>query len=739
MKRFETISKLHCIFRNLANRLDLHLTRNNIANLLRDGSNKCLEHQRTDLGVSVIGFIAIDMMSRKILHLFGSEERNKSFSLPYAWNKHVSVEYENWLTHVFETWRSQESLGEENKIFPSNVYPPEYLFYPNKNISYNIDKKLQDKELIANQWGMHYVPAGEILFFLIVWRMLLRINATNVNIIEYLTNLNNGVDSFLNYKFSIWESIPFLSHREQSFLSSFDKPKTSKIRDTWKEISANFDTYQSEPYAILTDLERLSLISQINNRNNEWVLNPEFWYLIEYICKLIEPHGYISFVYDFKEKLEAANTIKLETVIDLVNILLNCFSLLVRGKSCAESSELINEPLKLLHLYARFPIMPYYYWIIFDGEVKSHLVIPTSESQRRRGYIHTAPSRTSNSFESAYKDIPKTLSGVSSVAVIGVKPLFCFDSTINIKKYDSDFSQEEFNRIFCIRDFVTLISHSIIDEALYGSILFDSYQKQVLTYYDRVAHEEKNRLIASEGRIIGALEILTKHSLEFPKSQEVINELNHAMKSVKNSRKNIEDLLRRIKSGRNADYLPVSFDIIKFLPSIIINYQNTDIDISIVSDTKPAIVFAAKEEVTTIFGELLKNSVAAFENSDKRSKIKISVEAFLPEKIKEKIPTSIETEVFLITFEDDGPGIDEKIKESIFSYDFYSGGTGTGHGLPLIKDILKFPFIHIADLKGREVLRSFTSPIWFDTNIKGTIFTFILPKDPLNEHLIERV
>lgn len=147
---------------------------------------------------------------------------------------------------------------------------------------------------------------------------------------------------------------------------------------------------------------------------------------------------------------------------------------------------------------------------------------------------------------------------------------------------------------------------------------------------------------------------------------------------------------------------PAQNEILKveevIISSINLFKQNENIEITLVKNINDEMfVIADKDQMLSVFNNLIKNSIQAIPKN-KKGLINISL--------------SRNNEKILIKVQDNGSGIDNKMKDKIFEPNFTTKSSGMGLGLSIVKNIIEIAM----------------GEIWFETNYeKGTCFYISLP------------
>jgi predicted transcriptional regulator len=309
----------------------------------------------------------------------------------------------------------------------------------------------------------------------LLWRILLRLSATETGIADLYAVLSEPMcaspagDVFL---WSAAEATGLLSPRERAVLSAVDDVEAPFIEQMW-DIATDGDRSGPEPVSTLSELEKLGVVAEDPSNGGRWLLQEEFSYLSAFLEHLSASSQLKKEVAAFLGTVAGKGFLDLKSGARFVQLLLDCFSHLVTGETCKTSAALLDEPLSSLHGFARFPVIPYYYWSSIDRAVKSHLVLPILESPLEKIPIHSARGSGGPNalpgFSSAYDSLPTTMSGVTLVAVLGVRPIRCLDYTMLCASgAEGTDDSGDAMRLMCIRDFAVTMGRVVADDVTAG-------------------------------------------------------------------------------------------------------------------------------------------------------------------------------------------------------------------------------------------------------------------------------
>jgi nitrogen fixation/metabolism regulation signal transduction histidine kinase len=210
----------------------------------------------------------------------------------------------------------------------------------------------------------------------------------------------------------------------------------------------------------------------------------------------------------------------------------------------------------------------------------------------------------------------------------------------------------------------------------------------------QIAHEIKNPLTPMKLNVQQLQKSWKDHEKDFDK---------HLNKFTENQIEHIDNLSSIATEfshfARMPKASPTETDLVNQINSVAELYKNiSNINLEVnCHGIKKAIVYADKEQMNSMFSNLLRNAVQAVPSS-RKGKISISL--------------SIKDNKALITIKDNGVGIPEALKDKLFSPNFTTKSSGMGLGLAIVKRIVE-------TANGR---------VWFESSVDvGTVFNIEYP------------
>lgn len=243
-------------------------------------------------------------------------------------------------------------------------------------------------------------------------------------------------------------------------------------------------------------------------------------------------------------------------------------------------------------------------------------------------------------------------------------------------------------------------------------VLVEEYNKMVKKV------EENAMLMAQNERESAWREMAQQvaHEIKNPLTPMKLN-IQYLQQALRNKLPNIEELTAKVSESMieqidNLSYIASEFSNFAKIPEARPEYidvniliaasaelylNDTSVKVVIDKEPEPLIVFADRSQLLRVFTNLLQNAVQSIPE-DREGSIVVKAKK--------------ENNHVVISFADNGTGIDSDIIEKIFQPNFTTKSSGTGLGLAMTKKIIEF-------WKGE---------IWFETKMgKGTIFYIRLP------------
>lgn len=190
-----------------------------------------------------------------------------------------------------------------------------------------------------------------------------------------------------------------------------------------------------------------------------------------------------------------------------------------------------------------------------------------------------------------------------------------------------------------------------------------------------ISHEISNPLTIAAGNL-EIVEALLEGEIN-SSEQEI---LKNCVLDIKDSHQRINSIMTNMKtflhqSESQREYTDLNQLIEKSVQFMSPKLEEADVEVVIIKKTSDAIGLVDAGQIEQVFINLLKNAIDAYHH--KSGKITITIER--------------DHHLNMITFSDDGPGVQEQNKEKIFEAFFTTKkiGEGTGLGLAISQKILK--------------------------------------------------
>lgn len=436
-------------------------------------SEKQKKFLKETLQLYVAGYIFLKASGREVDPLLyepsksGSVRDSLSFMTPYLWAGQPLVQDSHKLIDcMFRVWRSRESLAPHRKGHQArNAYRPEYFScLPALEGPALRENSVQDAipDMIAQRYGCHFVPHGEMKFTFYCWRLLLCLAQREGSHWNTAFTMSLQADSTVDTS-SIWRkgSCEWPDLREADWASFLDSPNEALVSDPG--------------YIVSRFWEAESAISKLANGNCTWAGELCRLGLIDYghssrtwTCK----NSLVAMAKFVDRKILSSDKCSLVSKPVLSADELNELNVHFLHAACRWLSPsngeaaTVGDLMASLNVKARFPVIPYYYWEVLDsgysGNVegrppktkvrpgdKSHLVMPVWEQ-----FDGTAV-------------IGSVRTNIAGVAVVGTHPFEELDWTLRFDLGNAGFRTERddlaldwtaFERIALIREYLEKLS-----------------------------------------------------------------------------------------------------------------------------------------------------------------------------------------------------------------------------------------------------------------------------------------
>jgi hypothetical protein len=449
--------------------------------------------QLDELGIYIAGFLYGNEEAKRVDTLFfdpatqsqstdhrreeGTDRLSeRQYMLPYRWHEHAGrqASRSSFVDRLFLLQRTYQDPWGEN-----GLHPPEYFLDipvdpvasetthhggPFKELctwldAWHIEKQARDA------LGIHYVPYGELMFFMYAWRRLVRAGANTTSTLPTSGNIELAL-----WQSPIWREL--IDERPWSYEALLWNWVTESrvfirgvkgataIRFSPKDDFELLAMPQLDEHEVPADWETLGLVRRGGRGNIE--AGPGLGPLLRYVRA-------------FFPKTPLA----LEQFLDDVELTPETlFSLDATLGSLAErltGPGSLHERLSRLHQKARFPVIPYYYWHGLEpGYRRTHMVSPLwssfSNPMRvvRRQYDtaggHDAAAELSclGEFGISPKPVESTIIGAS---VLTIRPVTGLDWTLGPPETGGGDWEPRLRRV---RYILERISFPQIDLVYYG-------------------------------------------------------------------------------------------------------------------------------------------------------------------------------------------------------------------------------------------------------------------------------
>lgn len=504
-------------------------------------------------GVIGGGYAVVDKPQNKILFIqnkYLKRDQNQDipfYRLPYQINPHpefikisnqdrqVILEYISWfMDTLFESYYDNMELVDDEKKAPDFLknMPPFESSHSIEPLPF--EKKLRKEESIDGLCCY----AGEVLFFLYAWRLLMYYAQQDG--LEAIFDINLSLDTEKNdfakdpftwdkqkwekietpekkwlYKLrenkKWWDdryehdkSIPSYYDLEKtwksirSFTNPMNKPNNDFISVEWdflgldnKYASSNFANKALRAYAlhVLRQIKSPSYIvaapmNFLSTLNNVGEINKA----IDYIISLHDEglrEKYLSMLFFKNHSDEHWHYIYKKTI----------YCCLSYDSEIPMDSLTISQSFQILHNKTRFPIIPLFFQIALseDRLPREFLVCPIAKSFSNAFEVPFHTKKRTEEIDTISKQYNKV-----AFTMLSIKPIQTLDETYKItNNYDHFTGQEGEDmsiigrlRLRCIQDFMSVISEPMVDKAFYDKIIKKETEKSTIkSQYFAFAHE----------------------------------------------------------------------------------------------------------------------------------------------------------------------------------------------------------------------------------------------------------
>jgi len=660
-----------------------------------------LRFQRDRLGVWVGGVVLIDPFSRTVRPLFAEA----SSVLPYTWHKPKAATHHDLINSMFAVHR----LGESLRVpLEEQEYPPEYSYYSAVGSNQRL---LQDWEWeVRTTYGCHYVPLGEVLFFLIVWRFLVRLGQSDhLNARSFLNDLESAPNSTPRKKRAgdSWLEGSWLDDtiKEKAWMKHVQED--ADLLEKWRGVSGTYDRGESASDGLTNDLVNLGLYAK-DGRSSKRSLK-HLGAVRNYILLTLDSASRNQRILGtnlsgIRQRFEMTRPLDIPSIVSLV---MSAASLLLGMTPAAAEMEREHIPVFLnnLHRFARFPILPYFYWCVIDSDVKCHLTFPVWESfltpYETSIYEDTACSSSLPSCLQGYgKESPEETQNVA-FAVLGVRPLLEFDWTLRQRVERS----VRCSRFDGIRSYYETLARPLIDAVYYFSIQQAEQKRLAIEHINQVAGSRAHRLMNQVAGACRGLQELDMDCVSLP--DELQSAIDWAINGTQQARITAMKLLiivgeRKLKP-QVVDFLPLVHRIASYIKGI------EEIEVAVDSEAGAYVVYFSEDALECVLEELICNSArhAAQSSLITIRCTPVTVEQCLAWSRNIKFPNK---SLLLCEVSDNGHGIPNDEKKRIFEDGFSKNGQGVGLAV------------------SQKILRTLGTDIWEDGHYgKSARFRFVIP------------
>ena len=436
-------------------------------------------YARACLGLGVMGYIFIDPETRDLVPLFSSSAVPAALELPWYWRNEAAAVNTPLVNEMFVAWRRSESLE-----FPltTSLFPPEYLYYLPVASQEDCSFVHPDEQRFRSRHSCHYVPLGEVLFFMMAWRVLLCFgiskSASLKDFISHLDQHCTGGGSHARETQCLWSDAypPPLAVREFTW-NTYAHHLHSDVRLLWDAAVRRFDTGPSPEQILLRGISACGGLPRRDCLEGFARTACGVSAVQEYMKHIADVLGCtLDDIWD-RTRLFGRTDLTVASYERDTRLLLRVLSRLVAQMVLrTDDADVVPSDapriLRELQQYVRFPLLPYYYWAVLDGWPRTHLVCPVLQPFHQR--ISICKPRTASashhipSYHIAYREAANATTPVVGVCVLGVDPIVEVDWTVRDQDAADSVAPERLGRI---RDYISVLAEPVIDNAFYAMIL----------------------------------------------------------------------------------------------------------------------------------------------------------------------------------------------------------------------------------------------------------------------------
>ena len=428
------------------------------------GDKDTLKYQKDRLQIGVGAFIFVDPETRRVVQLFRERavgEVGVSYPLEYSWFKGPGGIKKDLLDEMFFQWRKAETLLERDQ--GGLYWWPEYYSYLPGNA---VEQHDSHCEFWINE-GCHYCPWGEVLFYMLAWRLLLRIAQTHgwdASVAENLPDLKPSKTQQRYKRHSIWTNAmwPGESSRENWWHEHL-RNLSAEVEPAWLEIMKQTDDAGEKNGGWPTDWETLQLLKADSTTPSQFQAGEALLPLLAYCTELAQCEQNKRIASEMRASLHSDATMA-ASVLPKLNSLVQQVILdtLAKSKDVTLHSVTAADGLAEVHRRATFPILPYFYWSAIDPAPRTHMVIPvwhsTADPVELPWQSHPVKEESRSQREGR-----QASSTVVGVAVIGLQPFADYDQTCKDvvgKATDLDAANVRFD---LVRNYFELLALPLVD------------------------------------------------------------------------------------------------------------------------------------------------------------------------------------------------------------------------------------------------------------------------------------
>lgn len=638
-------------------------------------------YQVRRLGIWNGGFWFYDPSAREVItvHRADPAEEAKSvsdeadvirtFPLPYAWRQPPARGVEKLLDEMWYRWRQSDSV---QGPWDEAHWPPEYY------VDLPAGPAMTNSDPIVSFWanaGCHYCPYGEILFFVLAWRLILRsvqLSGWDADPFDALRADEAEAAQRRLWSPSLWRNVVSRERHWQDFLGSGGG--AAEVHEAWRNVSAK-TTDDGAPYAWVRDWQTLNLPMRARDARSSIPLKALMAYCRGALAQAPRrPRDTVAV---------SPGVFRAGLPKEPLALFVGAFQAMFRPSMQSKRFD-ARFALGAVHRRARFPLLPYFYGLAVDPEPKAHLVIPIWTTI---GDIVSVPTRDEAGALNLSRQSSKRATGIVGLATAGVSPITGADPTV-----EGGTLGGAATRLELIRTFYELLARPAIDVYFYRRRKEEERRAEAAIFRD--VHHRLRNLIAELQGPLKAAEDSAKYK-EKPVGA-LLDSLVHDTRAWLETLSRYTDRIE-LRAGIEP---PEDFDFAEFITAFaetIPNDYPIEITVNAIPQA-PLTMHGRWNSLWSAFDELAYNARKSASRAERETARLLISTRVAPRRTEQE--GELDPRLWLIAeLTDNGAGITPQEKARAFEKG-YSVSGHTGYGLPRVKRIIEGEFDGYVSIDG---------------------------------------